>query len=80
MKDNDGNLINSFGYCVDEIGNIIEKHTKKILFKKEDLNEEGDISAVFKMEGGNFNPFDVLGDLEYDEDGNLLLENDILVD
>lgn len=50
------------------------------MFKKEDLNESGDIAAVFKMEGGNFNPFDVIGDVEFDEDGTLMLENDMLID
>ena len=80
LVDSEGNPINQFGYRVDENGNIIDKYTKKILFWKEDLNEEGDIAAVFKIEGGNFNPFEIIGDVEFDDEGNLLLENDILVD
>jgi hypothetical protein len=50
------------------------------MFRKADLNEEGDIRAVFKMEGGNFNPFEVMGDVDFDQDGNLMLENDLLID
>jgi len=80
LIDKEGNRINKFGYRIDENGNIIDKYSKKILFKKEDLNEEGDISAVFKIEGGNFNPFEIIGDVEFDEEGNILLENDMLID
>ena len=80
LVDFEGNRINQFGYWIDDQGNIIDWFSKKILFKKEDLNEEGDIAAVFKIEGGNFNPFDIIGDVEYDEEGNILLENDMLVD
>lgn len=32
------------------------------------------------MEGGNFNPQEIIGDVEIDEDGTMILENDILVD
>lgn len=66
--DRDGIQINQFGYCVDVMGNIIDKHTDKILFKRDDLTTDGDISAVFKIEGGNFSPFDVIGDVQFDED------------
>lgn len=80
LIDKEGNKINQYGYRIDEHGNIIDKFSKKILFKKEDLNSEGDIAAVFKIEGGNFNPFEIIGDVKFDEEGNLLLENDILLD
>ena len=80
MIDEEGNLINQFGYSIDTHGNIIDRFTHKILFRKEDLNEEGDIAAVFKIEGGNFSPFDIIANVDFDEEGNLLLENDILVD
>ena len=73
LIDQDGKLINEIGYRVDVSGNIIDGKTEKILFKKEDLTPEGDIPAIFKIESNNFSIFDVLGDLEFDQAGKVIL-------
>jgi hypothetical protein len=53
-RDKDGNLIdrqgrrvNSKGYLIDKDGNVINKHGK-VMFKKDLLDNEGDVPKVFR--------------------------------
>ncbi len=74
LLDWDGKRINKYGYLIDVNWNIVDRHSDKILFKKEDLNKDGDIPALFKIEGGNFSPFDIIGNLKFDANGKPMLE------
>ena len=56
----------------------MDKNSDRILFKKSELSADGDIPAVFKIEGGNFTPFDIIGDVSFDEEGKAVLANGLL--
>ena len=37
------------------------------MFKKDEIEEDGDIPAPFCLEKYNFNPFEIFGNLDYSE-------------
>ena len=45
--DNQQQLVNPMGYLIDTDGNVIDKQGE-IIFKKEVLDEDGDIPKIYK--------------------------------
>jgi len=75
LQDNDGNnidknrkLTNARGYLTDNDGNIIENNTNQVMFEANQVDDRGEIPAPYCIEKFNFNPHDLIGDLEYDFD------------
>lgn len=68
--DKDGKYINEHGYLVDPRGNVINKDGK-IVFLKDKLTDDGDIPLIYRLEGNNFTPLDIIGDLHYDKEGKM---------
>ena len=56
-----GRKVNDKGFLVDDKGNIIDCKTNKKMFKKNQLDENGDIPQPFKLERYNFNCHDITG-------------------
>lgn len=56
-----GRKVNDKGFLVDDNGNIVDCKTNKKMFKKGQLDENGDIPQPFKFERYNFNCHDITG-------------------
>ena len=68
--DKDGKPVNEKGYLIDpKTGDIIDNQYKKKMFDKNELNEKGEIPAPFCVEKHNFNPHNIRGDFNHDEQG-----------
>ena len=67
--DKTGQQTNIRGYLQDpSTGDILENHTKQKMFAQDDLDEKGEVPAPFCVEKFNFNPHDLMGDLEFQYD------------
>lgn len=67
FKDMKGRPVNQRGYLIDErIGCIINKDNLNLMFKKEDLDDDGDIPMPYKFERFNFNPHEIMGNFDYE--------------
>ena len=67
--DKTGHAINEKGYMMDSnTGDILENYTGKKLINAADLDEKGEIPNPFCLEKYNFNPHDLMGDLDYQFD------------
>jgi len=49
-------------------GDVLENHTKQKLFDADDMDDKGEVPAPFCVEKFNFNPHDLMGDLEFQYD------------
>ena len=64
--DQEGRPINQYGYLVEpETGNILSNKTGQTVFACKDLDERGHIPMPFAIEKFNFNPHDLMGNLDY---------------
>ena len=64
-----GNMTNIRGYLQDPVsGDILENHTKETLFPASEIDDKGEVPAPFCVEKFNFNPHDLMGDLEFQYD------------
>ena len=69
--DKDGNPCNIRGYLQDQAtGDILENYSKRKMFDAKDLDEKGEVPAPFCVEKFNFNPHDLMGDLNFEYDNN----------
>jgi hypothetical protein len=76
IQDNDGNNIdkqgnptNIRGYRLDpRTNNVIENMGGKTMFEADKIDERGEIPAPYCVEKFNFNPHDLMGDLDFDFD------------
>jgi len=58
--------VNQKGFLTDgKDGNIIDRSRRRTMFKKDQLDENGDLPGLFAMEKFNFNPLDIMGNLDY---------------
>ena len=65
-----GHLTNQRGYLQDaKTGNIIENQTAKVMFSSTDMDSRGEVPAPFCIEKFNFNPHQIFGDFDFDENG-----------
>jgi len=65
IQDKDGNPTNERGYLMDQSGNILDNHRKRKMFGKEDMDDRGEVPAPYCVEKHNFNPHDIMGDLDF---------------
>jgi len=70
--DKQGRSVNERGYLVLGGGDVIENMQGRTMFKREELDERGEIPAPFCVEKYNFNPHILRGDLDYDRAGRPL--------
>ena len=49
-------------------GDIIENYSKQKMFSADDMDEKGEVPAPFCVEKFNFNPHDLMGDLDFEFD------------
>jgi hypothetical protein len=61
MVDKYGRKVNPKGFLINDKGDVIDTKTDKQMFKKKELDENGDIPQPFKLERYNFNPHDIIG-------------------
>ena len=67
--DKGGKPTNVRGYLLDpRTGGIIENKTSQVMFEADELDDRGELPAPFCVEKYNFNPHDLMGDLDYDFD------------
>lgn len=67
--DKGGKPTNIRGYLVDpKTGDVIENKTSQVMFEAAELDDRGELPAPFCVEKYNFNPHDLMGDLDYDFD------------
>ena len=64
--DKTGHMTNIRGYLQDPVSlDILENHTKEKMFDAEELDDKGELPAPFCVEKFNFNPHNLMGDLEF---------------
>jgi hypothetical protein len=61
--DNRGRPVSVSGYLIDREGNIVNQEGVKV-FNKEDLREGVDLPVLLSLERFNFNPLDILGNVD----------------
>ena len=67
LRDMKGRAVNRRGYLIDEtVGCIINKNNLNLMFKIDELDDDGDIPMPYKFERYNFNPHEIMGNFEYD--------------
>ena len=49
-------------------GDVLENYTKQKMFAASEMDEKGEVPAPFCVEKFNFNPHDLMGDLEFQYD------------
>ena len=59
---------------MDPHGDIIDKKSKKKMFRKHELDAKGELPAPFSLEKNNFNPNNILGDVDKDPNGIVIAE------
>ena len=65
-RDKTGQPTNIRGYLTDpQTGDILENHTRQKLFDAADVDDKGEVPAPFCVEKFNFNPHNLMGDLEF---------------
>jgi hypothetical protein len=69
-----GRKVNKKGFLIDDKGNVIDSKTKKKMFKKKQLDENGDIPQPFKFERYNFNCHDIMGAYPIGKDGKPVIQ------
>jgi hypothetical protein len=57
LKDGNNRKINPKGYLLDSDDNVVDKAKGDVMFKKDELDDMGEIPAPFCVEKFNFNPF-----------------------
>jgi len=70
LTDKQGKLVNERGYLRDKFGHI--KHKYEIgwrVFSVKDLDEKGEIPLPFTISWYNFNPHEIIGHFDYDDNG-----------
>lgn len=66
LRDQNGKFVNELGYLLDQkTGDIVDKYEKRLMFRKQDLDETGNLPMPFCVEKFNFNPFDLHGKFAY---------------
>lgn len=68
--DKTGLKTNIRGYLENSQGDILENHTKQKIFGAEEMDDKGELPAPFCVEKFNFNPHDLMGDLEFQYDAS----------
>ena len=71
--DKQGREVNKRGYLVDRKGNVVNSLGHK-MFRKVELTDDGEIPKIFDF--CKFNPDDVTGSFDRDENGNPILMGD----
>lgn len=74
LVDKYGRRVNEKGFLIDENGNVIDSKTDRKMFKKDQLNDNGDIPQPFKLERYNFNPHDITGAYAVGKNGKPMLQ------
>ena len=67
--DKKGRQVNSRGYLVDRIGNIIDKNGHKVFDKKE-IDSNGEIPKLFKFT--RFDENEVYGNIKFNDQGEII--------
>jgi len=71
LTDKNGRLVNERGYLWDKFGHIKHKYEPGWrLFSVKDLDEKGEIPLPFAINRYNFNPHEIIGSFDFDEQGN----------
>ena len=64
--DKTGQLTNIRGYLTNPLtGEILENHTNQKMFDAGQMDDKGEVPAPFCIEKYNFNPHDLIGDLDF---------------
>jgi hypothetical protein len=79
FRDLDGMIVNEKGYLIDpETGDIRSRYTFEVVFKNHLLGgrNKSELPLPYRMENHNFNPHQILGNFDYDEQGRPIILKD----
>ena len=73
--DKDGKPTNARGYLVDpKSGDVVNNVNGQKMFRVEDMDEKGEVPAPFNFEKHNFNPHQIMGDFDFDVQGDPVIK------
>ena len=67
-----GKRVNEKGYRINQKGDVVDTVSGKLMFRKGELDEKGELPAPYSLERFNLNPHDVRGDLDRNRHGELV--------
>lgn len=76
LVDKQGRRVNEHGYLVDGDGNLVDKRGRVKLHKTIMEQNNGDIPLLFNYKGKKFDITDVMGNLDKDRNGNIIIRRD----
>lgn len=76
LIDKQGRVVNKYGYLIDKNGNLVDKRGRVKLHKKLMEESNGDLPLLFNYKGKKFDIKDVLGHLDKDRNGNIIVRRD----
>jgi len=54
-------------------GDVINNFNGQVMFKKQELDERGELPSPFNVEKHNFNPHQTRGDFDFDRNGKAII-------
>ena len=74
-RDKLGRMVNATGFLVDEHGHLVDKRGRRRLHRKQ-LEEDGGMPPLHTYDGERFNCEEVIGALDKDRNGNIIIRRD----
>eukprot|EP00347_Sterkiella_histriomuscorum_P011390 403372642 len=76
LVDKQSRRINEHGYLVDSEGNLVDKRGRVKMHKQIMEQNSGDLPLLFNYKGKKFDILDVMGNLDKDRNGNIIIRRD----
>lgn len=76
LLDKQGRRVNEHGYLVDEQGNLVDKRGRIKLHKSIMDQNDGELPQLFNYKGKKFNLQEIMGALDKDRNGNIIIRRD----
>ena len=72
--DKNGEHVNDKGYLVNKKGDVVENKSKRVMFPKDKLGDDGELPAPFSLERFGFNYHEITGNLDKDKNGRPIIK------
>ena len=77
LTDRNGYQINNKGFLIDQNGNIVGRSDGEVKLDIHQQTKDGDIPMLYTYDGRRFHIRQVMGDFDRDEDGHIVILNEV---